>query len=97
MYIMRACDVYLHSSELEAKIREVEQSLLLERDVRDTESHSLKVEIQALSRSLELVKTEYESLTRVAVKIVANARDFPQYGGGQIDPKDNDIIEKLVN
>jgi hypothetical protein len=62
------------SSELEARIRELEQGLLMEKDVRDTESHSLKVEIEALTGSLELVKKEYESLARIAAKIVRNVR-----------------------
>ncbi len=46
----------------------------MEKDVRDTETHSLKVEIEALTGSLELVKKEYESLARIAAKIVRNVR-----------------------
>ena len=61
-------------SELEAKIRELEQSLLVERDTRDTESHSLRLEIESLTRSLDFVKQEYTVLTKIASKIVSNVR-----------------------
>ena len=59
-------------SELEEKIRQLEQSLLVEKDARDSEIHCLRIEIEALSKSLELAKNEFFNLSRIAAKIVAN-------------------------
>ena len=43
-----------------------------ERDSHDTDSHSLKLELEKTKRALKLAEEEYTHLTQIAAKIVRN-------------------------